>query len=439
MQRKYEMSKTNNWPVTFPVAIGAISLFLLIGGFGAWSVNTKISGAIIATGKVKVEENQYVLDHLYGGIIKELFVKDGTKVQKDQTLIIFDGMQPMSELAIIEFQLYELIARRNRLEAERDEQKTIKFNTELIEKSQKIVEFKDILNGQKRLFAARLKSFEKEVEKTEEGIIQIKNQIKGKEIQNQSNFVQLNLMTTELKKLKSQLNQGLNLRENVFNKELEEARLTGEINGLKVNISELEGKIIELQIELLRVNAKRREQAIERLRDIKTRENELTEKRNSLIEQINRLEIKAPIDGIIHNMKIIAKNNIVKPSEPILYIVPTNKPLMITSKIDTIDIEQLFIGQNVTIRFSAFDQKTTPELNGFISNISPDALEETNTGALYYKADIETNYEEIEKLGNLLIIPGMPVEVYIKTNERTPLSFLTKPLTDYFYKSFRGS
>ena len=149
LQRKYEMSKTNNWPVTFPVTIGAISLFLLIGGFGAWSVNTKISGAIIATGKVKVEENQYVLDHLYGGIIKELFVKDGTKVQKDQTLIIFDGMQPMSELAIIEFQLYELIARRNRLEAERDEQKTIKFNTELIEKSQKIVEFKDMLNGKK--------------------------------------------------------------------------------------------------------------------------------------------------------------------------------------------------------------------------------------------------------------------------------------------------
>lgn len=430
--------KINKWPVTLPISIGLTALIILIGGFGTWSMKTKISGAVIAQGKIKVED-QAVLQHLYGGIIKEINVRDGAKIKKDQILIVLDGIQTKSELAIVELQLYELIARRNRLESERDDLKSVSFNSNLLKKSLEVDEVRDIINGQKRLFGARLQSFEKEIAKIKERIIQIEYQISGKETESKAYDRQLELLSQDLKKSKTLFEKGLTLSEKILDKELEEAKIIGTISGLKANISELKGKITEFQIELVRQNSKRREQAIERLRDIKTRENELNEKRYSLSEQIKRLVIKAPTDGIVHNMKLLSEKNIIQAGEPILYIVPLNKALIVTSKIDTIDIDQLFIGQNVTIRFSAFDQRTTPEVQGFISKISPDALEDKNTGLFYYKTDIEISIEEIKKLNELMILPGMPAEIFIKTNERTPLSFLIKPLAEYFYKSFRSS
>ena len=430
--------KINKWPDTLPISIGLTALIILIGGFGTWSMKTKISGAVIAQGKIKVED-QAVLQHLYGGIIKEINVRDGAKIKKDQILIVLDGIQTKSELAIVELQLYELIARRNRLESERDDLKSVSFNSNLLKKSLEVDEVRDIINGQKRLFGARLQSFEKEIAKIKERIIQIEYQISGKETESKAYDRQLELLSQDLKKSKTLFEKGLTLSEKILDKELEEAKIIGTISGLKANISELKGKITEFQIELVRQNSKRREQAIERLRDIKTRENELNEKRYSLSEQIKRLVIKAPTDGIVHNMKLLSEKNIIQAGEPILYIVPLNKALIVTSKIDTIDIDQLFIGQNVTIRFSAFDQRTTPEVQGFISKISPDALEDKNTGLFYYKTDIEISIEEIKKLNELMILPGMPAEIFIKTNERTPLSFLIKPLAEYFYKSFRSS
>ena len=402
--------KINKWPVTLPISIGLTALIILIGGFGTWSMKTKISGAVIAQGKIKVED-QAVLQHLYGGIIKEINVRDGAKIKKDQILIVLDGIQTKSELAIVELQLYELIARRNRLESERDDLKSVSFNSNLLKKSLEVDEVRDIINGQKRLFGARLQSFEKEIAKIKERIIQIEYQISGKETESKAYDRQLELLSQDLKKSKTLFEKGLTLSEKILDKELEEAKIIGTISGLKANISELKGKITEFQIELVRQNSKRREQAIERLRDIKTRENELNEKRYSLSEQIKRLVIKAPTDGIVHNMKLLSEKNIIQAGEPILYIVPLNKALIVTSKIDTIDIDQLFIGQNVTIRFSAFDQRTTPEVQGFISKISPDALEDKNTGLFYYKTDIEISIEEIKKLNELMILPGMPAEI----------------------------
>ena len=215
--------------------------------------------------------------------------------------------------------------------------------------------------------------------------------------------------------------------------------MDGELGSLQANRASALIRQTELEIQRLQLGAERREQAETELRDLGYRELELAERRRSLVEQISRLEIRAPVSGLVYNMQVTTPRSVIRPADPLLYIIPQDRPLVIGARLQTINIDEVMVGQPVVLRFSAFSSRTTPEIDGRLDRVSADALLDEATRAPYYRAEVSIPPEEMEKLGALALVPGMPVEVYIQTGERTPMAYLLKPLADYFNRAFRES
>ena len=200
------------------------------------------------------------------------------------------------------------------------------------------------------------------------------------------------------------------------------------------------GGITEIELQILQLGATRREEAITQLRDLQSSELELAERRRTLREQLDRLDIRAPVGGIVYDMQIFAERSVIRPAEPVAYIVPQDRPLVIEARVEPIHIDQVYPGQETILRFPAFDARTTPELNGRVLRISADAFTDEVTQAAFYRAEVEIAEGEMQRLPEGIgLIPGMPVETYIRTHDRTPLAYLVSPLTNYFNRAFRES
>ncbi len=431
---------SQSWSARKPIIIGMIGLIVLVGGFGTWAVASNIAGAIIASGRIEVDRNRQVVQHPDGGVVADILVEEADTVALGDTLIRLDSNLLQSELLIIEGQLYELMARRGRLEAERDGLDEISFDPELFDVAKTNEDVKDLIEGQERLFAARRDTIGRETEQLEKRRGQIKNQIVGIDAQQASLDLQLDLIEDELANQQSLLDRGLAQASVVLNLQREAANLDGTLGELAASEAQAEGRITEIDIEVLKLATTQREDAITRLRDLQYREIELAEQRRSLKEQLNRLDIKAPVSGVIYGLQVHTPRSVIRPADPVLYIVPQDRPLVIAARVEPIHIDQIFVGQPVTLRFSALDQRQTPELIGTVMQVSADAFEDANSQISFYRAEIILNDGEQARLPpQTVLIPGMPVEAFIRTEDRSPIHYLTKPLTDYFAKAFRES
>ncbi|MEM6577969.1 MAG: HlyD family type I secretion periplasmic adaptor subunit [Pseudomonadota bacterium] len=433
-----QASPAQSWSARRPLAIGLIATLILLGGFGTWAALTQIAGAVIASGRIEVDQNRQVVQHPDGGVVEHIGVDEGDIVEAGQVLIRLDPSTLRSQLAITESQLFELIARRGRLEAERDGNTEIDFDTLLVEAAASNPDVADLIDGQKRLIAARGDSVAREIAQLEKRRGQISDQIVGIEAQRVALGQQLDLLAEELNDQMSLLERGLAQAPRVLALQREEARLSGQMGDLSAQVAQAEGRITETDIEILKLDTERREEAITTLRDLQFRELELREERRALIEQMDRLEITSPVGGVVYGLQVFALRSVIRPAEPILYVVPQDRPLVINAQVETTDIDKLYLGQDVILRFSALDQNTTPELTGEVVQISADAFQEEGSPLSFYRAEIILSEGEQERLPkDVTLIPGMPVETFIRTEDRTPLAYLTKPLTDYFTKAFR--
>jgi len=427
-----------HWSARHPLIIGILSLVILLGGFGTWSVLSSISGAVIASGRIEVDRNRQIVQHLDGGIVSEIRVDEGDSVTEGDVLIKLDAKELASQLAIVEGQLFELMARRGRLEAERDEATDITFEVELLQASETNPDVMDLVQGQTRLFLARRDSIARETEQLEKRRSQIQEQITGIKAQQTSMQVQLELIREELQNQQSLLERGLAQAGTVLNLRRTQANLEGQLGELIAAEAQAEGRITEIDIEILKLGTQRRENAISRLRDLRYQELEMAENRRSLQDQLTRLDITAPVSGIVYGLQVQTPRSVIRPADPVLYLIPQDRPLVIAAQVAPTDIDQMFTGQDVTLRFSALDQRNTPELFGRVTQISADAFEDQGSGLSYYRAEIELNEGELARLPEgIILIPGMPVESYIKTADRSPIAYLVKPLADYFVKAFR--
>ena len=422
-----------------PVLFGFLALAMLVGGFGLWATTTEIAGAVVSSGRVEVEQNQQVVQHPDGGVVEAIFVRNGDLVKAGDPLIQLDGTLLRSELTIVEGQFFEILARRGRLEAERDDSRHLSFPEELVKAAGQRPDFAALMAGQENLFAARQETSANEIEQLQKRRAQILNQIDGIAAQRVSAADQLALIDKELTDLRSLLDRGLTQAGRVLALEREKARLAGTAGELDAARAEAEGKVTEIDIEILKRGSTRREDASTQLRDLGYRELELAERRRSLIEQIDRLDIRAPVSGIVHALQVTTPRSVVRAAEPVLYIIPQDRPLVIAAQVSPIHVDEIAIGQEVALRFGAFDSRTTPELLGQVRQISADALTDETSRASYYRTEIVLDRGELAKLDGRAIIPGMPVEVFIRTGERTPLAYLVKPLAEYFSRAFRES
>lgn len=432
------MSVKKKWSARKPLAIGLLAVLVLVGGFGTWSVMTKIAGAVVASGTIEVDRNRQVVQHIDGGIVAEILVDEGDLVSPGQVLIRLDAVELTSRLVIYESQLFELMARRGRLEAELDDSEEISFDDELLSAAAAQPDIQDLVDGQTRLLNARRDTKARETEQLEKRRDQIEEQIRGIQAQQTSLQVQLGLIGEELANQQSLLERGLAQATTVLALKRNQASLGGELGELVASEAQALQRITEIDIEILKLATGQREEAITQLRDLRAQELELAETRRSIQERLARLDIKAPVAGVVLGMQIQTLRSVVSPAEPVMHIVPQDRPLVIAAQVLPTDIDQLHIGQDVTLIFSALDQSETPELFGYVDQISADAFQDQSSGLSFYRAEVLLKQGEMERLPkDVVLIPGMPVESFIQTVERSPLDYLLKPLMDYFNKAFR--
>ncbi|SEO71145.1 HlyD family secretion protein [Salinihabitans flavidus] len=432
------MKRSGAWSATRPLFVGLLALVALLGGFGTWAVMAELSGAIVASGRIEVERNRQIVQHPDGGVVTEINVEEGDTVEKGELLIRLDSSFLESELSINEGQLFEFMARRARLEAESDGANEITFDPELVERAKTDQDVANLIAGQNRLFQARRDSIEQLEEQLRQRRMQVDTQIQGIVAQQEALETQLELINEELANQQSLLDRGLAQSSRVLALRREQSRLAGQVGDLTARRAQAGERIAEINIEISNLTTRRREEAVTQLRDLQFREMELREQRRSLQRRLERLEIRAPVSGVVYGLKVHTLDSVIRPAEPLLYIVPQDRPLVVAAQVQPIHIDQLYLGQNVNLRFSAFDQRRTPELLGRVVLISADAHEDEGTRVSYYSVEIVIEEGEQDKLPpNMNLIPGMPVESFIRTEDRSPIVYLTKPLSDYFAKAFR--
>ncbi|MDP5362889.1 MAG: HlyD family type I secretion periplasmic adaptor subunit [Paracoccaceae bacterium] len=426
------------WSASKHLTIGGAALVILVGGFGTWSVMAQITGAVITSGQIEVERNRQVVQHPDGGVVEEILVNEGDSVAAGDLLLRLDPSALLSELAVVEGQLFEILARRARLEAERDGESDLTFSPVLWEAMNPEIE--KLMEGQERLFEARLETSRSAVEQLTQQRAQIASQMDGIQAQQAALTTQRALIAQELTDQQTLLERGLAQASRVLALQREEANLLGAVGELTAQSAQAAERMTEIEIQILGVSSTRREDAITRLRDLQFNELELSERRRTLTRQRDRLDIRAPVSGIVYGMQVFAPQSVIRAADPLLFLIPQDRPLVIATQVQIVDIDQIFVGQDVTLRFSAFDQRRTPELNGKVTLLSADAFQNEASGQSFYRAEVQLNPGEIERLpADVTLIPGMPVEAFVRTADRSPISYLIKPLADYFTKAFRES
>jgi HlyD family type I secretion membrane fusion protein len=429
--------KSNISSTLKPNLIGYGALLVLVGVIGVWSVQARIAGAVIASGMIQVESNRQVVQHPQGGVVGELVARDGDRVEAGDVVLRLDDTLLRSELTIVTGQLNEIRSRKARLTAERDDAAEIVIPDALAAQMRASPEVTSLVEGQIRLFEKRLISLEQETAQLREQGHQIDDQIAGAQAQLVAARAQQALIAEELKDAQTLLDKGLAQASRVSSLRREEARLIGEVGSLTAGVAQLKGEIAQLNIQQLRLRTSRQEEAITTLRDLQFQENELIERELSSKEILSKMEVRTPVSGVIYGSRVFALQAVVTPAEPIMYVIPQDQPLIVSARVEAIHIDQVHEGQEAALRFVAFDQRTTPEIFGIVTRLSADVFTDETTGVSYYQAELIPAPAELEKLEGQVLVPGMPVEAFIKTAERSPLSYLLKPMMDYFNKAFR--
>ncbi len=421
-----------------PMISGFVTLLALIGGFGGWSMLTTLDGAIVAPGKIEVALNRQIVQHPEGGVVERIAVIEGQAVQAGDLLIELDGTLIRSELVVIVSQYTESLARRARLEAERNDAETIDFAGELSALTDRVA-VATAIDGQTRLFLARRDSFTRQTEQLAKRRAQIAAQIEGVQAQQAALSTQLSLLRSELADQQSLLAKGLTQASRITTLQRDIAQLMGDLGELIASKAQADGRATEVALEILRLGAVRREEANTQLRDMDAHELELVERRRALTEQIARLDIRAPVSGIVLGLQVTTPRSVIRPADPLLYLIPQDRPLIISAQIAPIHRDEIHDGQPVKLTFSAFSSRTTPQLNGHVTVISADALSDPHTGQPYFRAEIALDPGELARLDGQILQPGMPVEAFVQTGARTPMAYLLQPFTSYFSRAFRES
>ena len=428
--------------------LGFGGLAVLVAGLAGATVYSSISGAVVAAGRVAVETRNHVVEHIDGGTVSEILVRDGVTVQRDDVLIRFADALLRSEEAILQARYVELSARRNRLEAEFRGRPAIVWDEALTALSAADEKARDVLEGQERLFQARKAARAGEVAQIRERMGQAREEIAGLRARAVSLREQAKLIDRELAVHRGLFKKGMTRLDRLLSLERAVKDLDGRKGAIAATIARTQGKIAELEIQILQIDSRRIEKAEEESRAARAQENEVQERLASVRARLGRMEVRAPVSGTVFDMTVFAPQEVVHPGEPILQIVPRNSKLVVMARIEPIHVDQVYPGQTAMLRFSAFPARSTPEFEGRVVRVSADAVDDADTGQSWYDVEIAMNVPDesgvpggpgdvSNRIGDLALAPGMPVEVHIRTGERSLISYLAKPITDFFQRSLR--
>jgi len=415
---------------------GLLIVLLLGGGVGGWASTTKLSGALVAQGSIVVDSNVKKVQHPTGGIVGELRARDGDHVEIGDILVRLDETVMRANLAIVTKGLNELAARKARLEAERDGADSIKFPAELLALTNDSDAVSSVA-GEQKLFTLRRTARLGKKAQLQQQILQLEDQIGGLEAQHAAKAQEVTLIQRELAGVRDLYTKNLVPLTRLTQLERETTRVDGERAQLIAAVAQLKGKITEIRLQIIQIDQDISSDVAKELPDIDSKIGEFVERKVTAEDQLKRTAIRAPQTGTVFQSAVHTVGGVITASDPIMLIVPDNDNLQAETKVNPQDIDQVQVGQSVALRFSAFNVRTTPEINGTVSRISADTSTDQRTGQTYYLVRVLLPPQEVARLGDVKLLPGMPVEAFLHTGDQTAISYLMKPLHDQFMRAFR--
>jgi len=411
------------------IAFAFVLIALLAFSCGVWATTTPIAGAVIASGVVVVESNIKKVQHPTGGIVALIPVKNGDRVQAGDTVLKLDDTQARANLGIVVSQLIQLTGRKARLETERDLADSILFPPDFLANE----EAKAIAEGETRLFSYR-RAFKKgQMAQLTERISQIKEEIKGLTAQREAKQIESDLMVEELDRLEGLRKQELMAVNRILAAQRDLTKLKGEWGSLVAQVARAQGQISEMELQIIALDQNMQSEATKELREIEARIAELAERKVAAEDQLKRVVLTAPQDGTVHDLTVHTVGGVIATGETVMTIVPSKDELSVEVRIATSDIDQVHPEQPAKLRFPAFSQRTTPEVSGTVTRIGADLTRDAQSNSVFYVVRIHPG--GLPK--GIKLVPGMPVEAFIATGERTALSYLVKPIADQFARAFR--
>lgn len=437
-------SKVPSGEVGGYVALGVMVIVALLGGVGAWAASIDIAGAVLAPGNVVVDSNVKKVQHATGGIVGAIYVREGEQVKTGDLLIRLDETVARASLQVIQKQLDEIAVRQARLKAEQEDQSAIEF-PEVILSRRNEPALAEIIASEVTLFESRRAAREGLKLQLRERVSQLREEIKGLTAQQSARRRELSYAEAELDGLEELDGKSLVSTPRITAARRNVAQLEGDIAQVVSATAQAKGKIAEIELQVLQLDQQLKTEVGRELRDQQGREAELSERRIVADDQLKRIDIRAPQSGTVLQLTVHTVGGVITPSEVIMLIVPAADRLVIDAKVAPQDIDQIQLGQRARIRFTAFNQRTTPDVSAEVTRISADlvmghASGDARPGAegpSYYSVRLALDEVGLRELGGLHLIPGMPAEIHIATSERTALSYFTKPLTDQFERAFR--
>lgn len=425
------------WPTAHFSAAAGIGALLLVGGLGVWGGSAQLSSAVIAPGEVRVASNRQVVQHRAGGTVAAIMARDGDVVRRGDIIMRLNDTQLRAKRAILQRGLDKNLARHARLSAERDGASEISFGANLVNLAPNQEKFSDLMNAEIRLFTARRDTHRESRAVLASRIAQIEHEIAGFEGQVAAAELQREIVQQETALQRQLLERGLERRIPLIERKLELARIERDLAAFRSDVAAARSRIGEHRISLNRLDATRLEEIVKELHEVDIEFLDLEDELRMVDDDLANINVTAPVDGIVHASTVHTPGAVISPAVPVVAVVPTAERLVIEVHVPPESIDDTHPGQHAIVRFPAFNARTTPELQGTVKRVSADRMVNEDNQRPYYAAEVTVPERELRRLNGGTLVPGMPAEVFVQTGQRTPLSYLLKPLSDHMRHAMR--
>lgn len=419
-----------------PILLGIAAITAAVGGLCAWSATAPISSAVVASGQIAVASKRKEIQHILGGVVKAIHVRDGDFVKKGSVLLVLDDAKAKVRLALARAAYFSAACAQARLVAERDGADTIAFADTLLAEARRSADIELTIANQRRLFEARRSELAGQIKIWMQRIDGLKQEIAGLDAERNSAAQQSDLAAQEAVVIEDMFERGYTNRQRLHSIRRESTQLAGSIGRLDASIAKARNEIGETMLSIRQLTLKRQSEVLAELKDIEQRIFDLNATYLAAAEELEHLTVTAPVDGVVVNSQLHTIGGVVRQGETVLEIVPDADALIVEARVRPLDIDEVEKGQTTEVRFSGLKQRTTPFLTGIVSQVSADAMTDPRTGVLFYRMIVSIPNAELARLGHRLQ-PGMPAELLVKTGKRTPLAYLTQPFLDSMHKALR--
>lgn len=427
------------WTIAKPLGIGLGAMLFLVVGIGLWASQLEISGAVIGEGRVEVSQAMTSVQHPTGGVISAILVQNGDRVAAGDVVLRLEDSKQRSELVTVEGELFETLANMAQLEALIDDSPKMILPPVLTAQMGLDADTRLLVARQARKLTSQRDSLHIAEQMLREQVLQSAQQIRAAEAEEATKHDHADILRDELLQTQALSDKGLMKTATLTALQKEDLRNQADIARLQARVAELRARIAELDLKRHGLLPDLKEKAIVELSKLRPARTKLLERRAALMEEIARLDLRAPVGGLIHDLQVQGLRSVVVAAKPLMFIVPADAPVQVSLRLQAIDIDQVYPGQETSLRFRAFNRRATPIILGEVARISADAFLDVKTNKPYYTVLVHLRPAELAKLEGQELVPGMPVDAFITTQSRTPLSYVMKPLMDYFDRAFRDA